>query len=239
MQTQTLNDYTYMVLSQNDQLNQDVGEVLDNVFGLRKVQNSMTDIESFNDGHVDIALIDKESYNSNELDNWNSKNDSHTKLILIVDELSRMKAVGSDKVFAFVSKSTLQNQLLTTVSRLIVDIELERLRLQQSELYHKEVFVKGESTFYRLVLEDVDYIEAYGNYIKIHYSNGKWSIGNCSISAIEEKLRNDKFCRIHRSYMVRLDRVDNFNSLNLEINKNILPIGRNYKKNFESHLIKL
>lgn len=229
-----------MVLSHNDKLNQDVGEVLDNVFGLRKVQKPLTDKKSLSNEHVDIALIDREHYNFEELTGWSNDKDYHTKLVLIVDELSRSQAIDSEKgIFTFVSRSTLQNQLLTTVSRLIVDIELERLRLQQSEVNNKEVFIKGDSTFYRLVLEDVDYIEAYGNYIKIHYSSGKWSVGNCSISTIESKLRSDKFCRIHRSYMVRLDRVDNFNSLNLEINKNILPIGRNYKRNFENHLIKL
>ncbi len=241
MEARNINDYTYMVISKNNQLDSDVKNVLGNVFGLKKVQNDVNNAKSDLRDKIDIALIDNESSDFDDVvQNWGYDKADKTKLILIGagEKSDQLTSPESDK-YIFISKSALRHELLTIISRLIIDLEIEKYQLRQTYASNKEVFVKGESMYYRLNLDRVEYVEAYGNYVKIHYSDGSWTIGNCSIKSIEEQLSSSDFCRIHRSYIVQIDRVSNFNSVNLEINSKILPIGRHYKKDFESRLIKL
>jgi hypothetical protein len=115
MRTTALNDYTYMVLSQNDELNKDVGNVLDNVFGLRKVQYDLANKKPLNRKPVDIALVEKNYYNDGTFQKWSDEKGAETKLILIVDELVRNLPANQDsRVLSVVSRATLRNQLLVS-----------------------------------------------------------------------------------------------------------------------------
>ena len=66
------------------------------------------------------------------------------------------------------------------------------------------------------------------DYIKI-FSKTKTIITKQPISSLEELLPADAFVRIHRSYIVAIDKIDSFNADTIEIGKNELPIGRVYK----------
>lgn len=242
MRLEESQNYSYMVVSKSNRLNADINSVLGDVFGFKKVTQDHVPSETVE--RVDLVLIDKEESNYDSyINNWmNSGLD--TKFVLIGNDEQEGQFVSSQgSSYVFISKQELRKRLLTMTSRFIVDMELERYKAltEESEVRGvKELFVKGEDAmYYRLILDDLLYIEAYGNYIKIHKKDGQWSIGNCSIKTIENQLPSHNFCRIHRSYIVRIDRVDNFNSVNLEIGKKILPIGRSYRIEFEGHLIKL
>ena len=55
-------------------------------------------------------------------------------------------------------------------------------------------------------IDDVDWIEAEGNYVTLHCGEHNW-MQRETISALEQRLDPARFCRIHRSAIVRLDRI--------------------------------
>lgn len=90
------------------------------------------------------------------------------------------------------------------------------------------IFVKSDKKILKLNLEDITYIEAYGNYIKIH--TGQMILSAQTLSEFLKKLPTH-FLRVHKSYVI------NFNQLNLIDGNQILlqnevkiPVGKSYRK---------
>ena len=83
----------------------------------------------------------------------------------------------------------------------------------------------------KVILEEILYIESLKDYVKI-VMKANTIITKQSISSLEEMLPNTNFIRIHRSYIIALNKVDSFNHELIVINKIELPISRMYRHEF-------
>ena len=81
----------------------------------------------------------------------------------------------------------------------------------------------------KVALNDILYVESLKDYIKI-FTPLKTIITKQSISSLQGMLPHDAFIRIHRSYLVALDKIDSFNNELIEIARKELPISRMYKE---------
>ncbi|WP_439153249.1 LytR/AlgR family response regulator transcription factor [Winogradskyella sp.] len=99
------------------------------------------------------------------------------------------------------------------------------------------IFVRSNRRMQKVDFNDILYIESYSDYIKIHTQNDNL-VTRETISAIEAKLPNDQFLRIHRSYIIRLSKIQSFTNEEVTINRKALPISRSYKKEVLKHLEK-
>jgi DNA-binding LytR/AlgR family response regulator len=91
------------------------------------------------------------------------------------------------------------------------------------------LFVKIDSLLHKLSMEDILWIEAFGDYVKIQAKDKLHTVYS-TLKKIEEKLPSDKFLRVHRSFIINLEKISNIDSSNLEIDKKIIPISENYKE---------
>jgi DNA-binding LytR/AlgR family response regulator len=99
--------------------------------------------------------------------------------------------------------------------------------LKQEENENAFIFVKCERKTRKIYLHEIDYFESQGNYLLIHTESNCFKI-HLSITQMIEKLPEGLFCRIHRSFIVPLKKVTQFNSRSVTIRNKILPIGRLY-----------
>jgi DNA-binding LytR/AlgR family response regulator len=92
------------------------------------------------------------------------------------------------------------------------------------------IFVKSKSRLVKLNNTDIYYIEALKDYVVINTANTRYTI-HSTMRDIEDKMPSDQFIRIHRSYIVRLDKISQieFPNVILEDTKKIIPIGGSYK----------
>ena len=72
--------------------------------------------------------------------------------------------------------------------------------------YPRRFLVKGDGQMYFVAVDDIDWIEAYGNYVRLHVGKGVHLIRE-TLGNIERKLDPTRFARVHRSSIVNLDRV--------------------------------
>jgi DNA-binding LytR/AlgR family response regulator len=77
-------------------------------------------------------------------------------------------------------------------------------------------------------MADVLYIESIKDYVKV-ITSGKEIVTQQKISYLEESLPRAQFLRIHRSFIVNLEKIDAYSATDVEIGKHNIPIGRNYK----------
>jgi len=89
-------------------------------------------------------------------------------------------------------------------------------------------YIKAEKKLYKVYLKDIAYVEALKDYVKV-VCEKKTLITKLSISSFEEKLPQEHFVRIHRSYIVNISRIEAFNSTEVDILDRQLPLGRSYK----------
>ena len=98
-----------------------------------------------------------------------------------------------------------------------------------------DIFVKVDSRLVKIRSSEVSWIEALGDYIVINTSENKYIVHN-TMKGIESKLSSDKFLRVHRSYIVRLDKIETLDESVMVIKQKIIPIGGTYKSRLMNRL---
>lgn len=99
----------------------------------------------------------------------------------------------------------------------------------------ESIFVKGKNRLEKLLLKDILWIEASDIYALVCTASGKHLL-NTSLKTVEEKLAVPAFIRVHRSYIVNLDKVEALEEDTLIINNNKIPIGKTYKDKLMARL---
>lgn len=113
----------------------------------------------------------------------------------------------------------------TAVNR--VKDNIEAIKLKENE--EGNLVVKHNYQFTKIAFRDIYYIEALDDYIKIHTDNKSYLI-HMSMKAVSNDLPEDKFARIHRSYIVNCDKVNSWNKNSLHIFNTTLPISTSFQK---------
>lgn len=97
------------------------------------------------------------------------------------------------------------------------------------------LYLRVERKMVKVKIEDIYWIESAKDYIKVALRD-KVLVSKQKISVLQELLPEDKFLRIHRSFMVSMDKIDSYNSYSIEVLGKELPIGRNYKAESQKQL---
>src|ERR1700742_1719889 len=99
------------------------------------------------------------------------------------------------------------------------------------------LFLKVEYQLVRIALDDILYIEGLKDYVKVHLKGiEKAVLSLTSLKALEEKLPSKRFMRVHRSFIVSLDKVTSMTKNSLQIGKMNIAVGDQYKEAFGQFL---
>lgn len=118
--------------------------------------------------------------------------------------------------------------------------------LHQHELMHHSpqdeidsIFVKSEYKLVQIKLKNILYVEGLKDYIKIYEEdNPKPVLSLMSMKAMEDLLPSSQFMRIHRSYIVRKDKIRIIDRGRIVFGKTYIPISDSYKQTFQDYLEK-
>lgn len=111
----------------------------------------------------------------------------------------------------------------------------EKIKKAPDRNNNTQIFIKVDSLLVNFNLDQILYIEASGDYIKIHTGN-KPTIVHCKLRTVEERLSSNNFVRVHRSFIVRLDMIKNIDNANLQVGSKIIPISNSYRSNLMSKI---
>ncbi len=93
------------------------------------------------------------------------------------------------------------------------------------------LFIRTESRLQRIDFNDIFFIEGLKEYLLIHTKQGK-TITLQNFKSITELLPIDNFIRVHKSFIVALNKIESIERNRIKINKTHIPIGRTYKDEF-------
>lgn len=101
------------------------------------------------------------------------------------------------------------------------------IQVEQQEF----IIVRADRKNIKLFLKDILYVEGLKDYVKIILKD-KQILTKQSIGVFEKNLQPKHFFRIHKSFIIALDKVTAYTTYDVEIERLEIPIGRSYKKSF-------
>lgn len=98
-------------------------------------------------------------------------------------------------------------------------------------------FIKADQKLVRIDYDDILFVEAMQNYVTIHKKDQKY-ISYLTFKAVEDYLPADRFIRVHKSYIVAIDKIDSIEPAGIRIGAHYIPISRNLKDEVLGKLLK-
>jgi DNA-binding LytR/AlgR family response regulator len=146
---------------------------------------------------------------------------------------------------AFLIKPFTTVNLLTSIDlalynfsarKVVSKIEVNASPIHAEEfIINKCLFVRVNGRFKKIKCEDILFAEASGSYTNIHTHEQRFTVAQ-NLSQFERKADILNLIRIHRSYVVNINRVDSFEDSNVYIQNHKLPLGETYRHEFLSKI---
>lgn len=98
------------------------------------------------------------------------------------------------------------------------------------------IFIKSQDYFQRIRFASMLYLEASGSYCNICLACGTRLTVSFTLSQVLQRLPEEMFVRVHRSFIVNMEYIDSYIGNLFYINGNAIPIGRSYRKDLLERL---
>lgn len=142
------------------------------------------------------------------------------------DEETVEKAISLNPA-GYLVKPFSQQDIYTTLTLVQNQMETPQESIQIKDGWSKAI----------VPVSDILWVKSDDKYIEIQTKVKKY-LERISITEFMEKVNNKKLQRVHRSYLINIEKVSNYNSKYVEINSNKIPISRTYKGNILKILLK-
>jgi len=173
---------------------------------------------------VDLIFLDIEMPGFNGFDLLESLEQKPQVILISGNPSYAMKAFDYD-VTDYLQKPVDKKRFDVSIKKAI-----NRFELQNAEEVEPEyIYINNNLKKSKLFLNEILWVEAYGDYVKI-ITEEKNTLILSTMKAFAKKLPKDKFLRIHKSYTVNLEKIENFNGSTVEINEKVIPLSRHKKE---------
>lgn len=192
-------------------------------------------VEAINDKKIkdiDLIFIDIEMPEMSGLEFMNSFKDLPAMIVISAQEQYAIEALELDAV-DYLLKPIEYPRFLKAATKVREYRQNQEQNLKQK--YDSGIFIKdGSSSLIRLRYEEIIWIEALENYVLIMTENEKHTI-HFTMKSLESQLPSDKFIRIHRSFIINIDKVDaiedNYVIVSFGGKKKNFPIAKSFRDN--------
>ena len=118
-------------------------------------------------------------------------------------------------------------------------LKLEQKAPARVDVNNQFLFLKSDYKIKRINFNDILYIEGLKDYVKVFTQNAPRPVLSLtSLKLLESKLPADKFMRVHRSFIVNLEKIDTIERSRIVFGKEYIPVSDQYKEKFQEFLDK-
>lgn len=131
-------------------------------------------------------------------------------------------------------KKPISQQRFEQAIKKVNSIQIEN---QQFQANARSFYVRTEGRYVRLDCNDILYFENVGDYIRVCTAHGGNHLIHGTLRSVSERLSDPRFLKVHRSYIVNLDKIVNIEENTILIGKSVIPISRAHKPILMNRLI--
>jgi len=112
-------------------------------------------------------------------------------------------------------------------------------KVEKIDSDEKFLFIKSEYKILRINLSDIKFVEGMREYVRIHTESKKPVMALMSMKKVEEYLPDKSFMRVHRSYIVNLDKITTVERNRIIFDEDVyIPVSEQYKAKFQEFVSK-
>lgn len=213
-----------LVVDDDDLSRSVVEDLINETEDLQLVDSCKGAMEAYNvlkEKQIDLVFLDVEMPGM-----------SGMELLKSLDVLPQVVLITSHSEYALESyEYNVTDYIMKPVSpaRFLKAVEKARKNLQNAgEGGAQTIFIKTDSRLVQINPQNINYIEALGNYVIVFTDKGKYTVLG-TMKDLESKLPSPDFMRVHRSYIVRLDKIDSIEDNYILMKDKSINIGKVYK----------
>jgi two-component system, LytTR family, response regulator len=187
--------------------------------------NALNGLTYLNNNKVDVLFLD---INMDELSGIELlENSKITSQVIVTTAYQEYALKGYElHITDYLLKPFTFNRFLQAVNKAQENLS-QRLVEKQLDF----IFVKTENRLEKIMISDILYIEGMRDYLRIHTSNKKIMTLQ-SFSELEQLIPAHLVCRVHKSYMVAVNKIESIERSRIKIADQIIPISETYKEAF-------
>ncbi len=185
--------------------------------------NALTGLTYLNNNKVDLLFLD---INMDELSGIELlKSSKIASQVIITTAYQEYALKGYElQITDYLLKPFTFNRFLQAANK-----ALENLNHRAIEKQLDFIFVKTENRLEKITINDILYIEGMRDYLRIHTTNKKIMTLQ-GFSDLEKLLPSHLVCRVHKSYMVAINKIDSIERSEIKIGNVIIPVSATYKE---------
>ncbi len=203
---------------------------IDTIHVVSTCKNAIDAFNIINSNKIDLIFLD---INMPEISGLSFARSINKNIKIIFTTAYREYAVdGFDlKAVDYLLKPISFERLLQAVNKYLNETISVNTGKKKELIYDKSdfIFVRSDRKMIKINFSEINFIESLGDYLKIHLLN-KTIVTRETITSIEAKLPKNDFLRIHRSFIISINKIVSFTNEFVEVNKKAIPISRSYKK---------
>lgn len=171
--------------------------------------------------NIDLILLDINLPGMNGFSFMENVDLKDTQVVLMTGEKEHAVDAFEVDVTDFLVKPFTDARFMKTMLR----VTKKRYLHKSTAIPADHIFVKVNSVLEKIVLTDIQYIEAMADYVSIQTTTKKYTV-HSTMKSIEKSLPESDFIRVHNSYIVRLDQISRVEDNSVIIGQKLIPISR-------------
>ncbi|HWR99572.1 MAG TPA: LytTR family DNA-binding domain-containing protein [Prolixibacteraceae bacterium] len=200
--------------------------------------NPLDAIDFLSGQDADLIFVDIQMPDLNGIEFTRSLQDEHKIIFTTAYEKYALEGFKLNAV-DYLLKPFSYEEFLKAAGKALKIAELESKSLPSAEANSQFLFLKSEYKIRRINFNDILYIEGLKDYVKVYTTTeDKPVLSLNSIKSLENKLPAEKFMRVHRSYLVNLDKIETIDRSRIVFGKIYIPVSDQYKDKFQEYLDK-
>ena len=212
---------------------EDMISQLDDFICIETFQNALDAYNYLEANDVDVVFLDVEMPKMGGIELLKSLKKSPMVVMITSHEEFALESYEYN-VTDFLKKPAEWSRFLKTIEKIRKEfLDLAAQLLESSDQEH--VFIKTDSKLVQLNLSQVLWVEALGNYIRVHTEEDKYTVLS-TMKEIEAKLPPKDFIRVQRSFIIRVDKVKAIEDNYIIIKDKEIHIGKSYKEDFNKKI---
>lgn len=117
-----------------------------------------------------------------------------------------------------------------------VQNSFQQNHLSSTEQSPRYLLIRADYSLVKVMLDSILYIEGLDDYLKIHVNDGKPIVVRMTMKNMLEKLPTDKFIRVHRSFIVAINKIESIRNKMIKLGDKQIPIGNRFEDEFQKRL---
>lgn len=195
------------------------------VYIVGSVDNAIDALGILKGENIDLLLLDIEMPNLSGIELL-ERLDSFPQIVFTTSNKDYAFDAYEYEVTDFLIKPIVKARFLKAIGK--VEEKINQLFQSTSFSAAKEVYVKEDGRYIRIPYQDILYFENAGDYVKVCTLDKVYIIYG-ALKNIDAKLSYPGFLKVHRSYIVNLEKIKDIEDNTLVINKKVIPISRAHK----------